>query len=241
MIIPKPSDAIHLAWLYRLLSAISDNTFLVSQLRFKGGASAAMRGILDRFSIDLDFDLIDLSEIKAVRQNLEQIFRKLNLQIKDQSQKVPQYFLKYENKESKRNNLKLDITCLPIKNNDYEPVHYHEIDRIIYSQTTATMFANKLVTVIDRFNKHHSIAGRDIFDVHTYFIKGYAYKPEIIEERTGNSAQAFIKILIDFIKKHLTQTIIDQDLNALLPATHFQQIRKILKQEVLLFLTKIQN
>ncbi len=58
MILPDRKDAIHRAWLFRTLSAIYDDVFLTNVLYFKGGTSAAMRGLLDRFSVDLDFDFV---------------------------------------------------------------------------------------------------------------------------------------------------------------------------------------
>jgi len=235
MILPKQSDAVHKAWLYRLLSEIADDSFLTANLRFKGGTCASMRGIIDRFSIDLDFDLIDSSSVSEIRERLEKIFKKLDLEIEDQSKKVPQYFLKYKGVGG-RNSLKVDITFPPPKSNEYEPVRFTEIDRIIYCQTIPSMFANKLVTVIERFEKFRTIAGRDIFDVHTFFMKGFKYKPEIIEERTGKPVLEFLKILINFIEKKVTQTVIDQDLNTLLSPDQFRGIRKILKSEVLMFL-----
>ncbi|MFA4890763.1 MAG: nucleotidyl transferase AbiEii/AbiGii toxin family protein [Candidatus Gracilibacteria bacterium] len=236
MILPKQSDSVHKAWLYRLLSAIADDAFLTANLRFKGGTCASMMGIIDRFSIDLDFDLIDSAVVPEMRVCLEKIFKKLDLKIEDQSKKVPQYFLKYEGAGGGRNTLKLDITFPPPKNNEYEPVRFTEIDRIIHCQTVSSMFANKLVTVIERFEKFGSIAGRDIFDIHTFFMKGFRYKPEIIEERTGKTAPEFLKILSDFIEKKVTQTVIDQDLNTLLPPERFRKIRGVLKNEVLMFL-----
>lgn len=236
MILPKPIDAVHKAWLYRLLSAIADDAFLTANLMFKGGTCASMRGIIDRFSIDLDFDLIDFAIMPELGGHLEKIFKKLDLKIEDQSKKVPQYFLKYESMTGGRNTLKLDITFPPPKNNEYEPVRFTEIDRIINCQTVSTMFANKLVTVMERFEKFGSIAGRDIFDIHIFFMKGFRYKPEIIEERTGKTFLEFIRILSDFIEKKVTQTVIDQDLNILLPTERFRKIRGVLKREVLMFL-----
>jgi len=236
MMLPKPTDAIHKAWLYRLLAAVSDDSFLTANLRFKGGTCAAMRGIIDRFSIDLDFDLTEKDAALEARKRLEDIFAKLGLEIKDQSKTVPQYFLKYENKSGHRNTLKLDITFPPPANNDYEPVRFTEIDRVIYCHTIPTMFANKLVAIMERFEKFGTIAGRDIFDIHTFFIKGYHYKPEIIEERTGKKASVFIRSLREFVDKKVTQTVIDQDLNTLLPPERFNKIRGVLKREVVMFL-----
>ena len=237
MILPKSEDAIHKAWLYRLLSAIYDNPALANTLYFKGGTCAAMLGYLDRFSIDLDFDFAtNKKDVKTVKQNLENIFKKIGLEIKDQSKLVPQYFLKYDAPKNKRNTIKIDITMPPPKSNIYEAREFSEIDRIIPCQTIETMFANKLVAVIDRFEKNHSIAGRDIFDIHHFFLQGFRYHKLVILERREQALPDFFGELIAFIKKRITDTVLSQDLNALLSPAAFQRMRKTLKSETLMFL-----
>jgi len=237
MLIPSPKDAVHKAWLYRLLSEIYDNPFLANVLYFKGGACAAMLGLLDRFSVDLDFDFVGKpNEISETEKNLEKIFKKLELKIKGKSRKVPQYFLGYPAEEKERNTIKIDITFPPPKANAYEPKEFTDIDRIINCQTVETMFANKLVALINRWEKNKSIAGRDLYDIHHFFLRGFRYNEKVIKERRGIAVLEFFKELSDFTEKHITETIINQDLNALLSPTKFQKIRKILKRETLMFL-----
>jgi len=108
-------------------------------------------------------------------------------------------------------------------------------------QTIETMFANKLVAVTDRYTQHKTIAGRDIYDIHHFFVQGYAYRAEVILERTGLEPKAFFGKLVDFIKGHVTQTIINEDLNSLLPYRQFQQVRKILVPETLALLAREMN
>ena len=43
--------------------------------------------------------------------------------------------------------------------------------------------------------------------------------------------------LVEFVKKEITETIISQDINTLLPYKKFKTVRKILKQEVIMFLS----
>lgn len=238
MQIPDASYTIHKAWLFRLLREIAEDVFLVKNLRFKGGTYASMRGLIDRFSVDLDFNLLDPKKNKETRLHLETLFKKLDMKIKEKSQKVPQYFLKYPSEIKGRNTIKVDVTFPAPKNNDYEPVRFVEIDKILYCETVPTMFANKLVAFWERYQKNNTLAGRDLFDIHTFFIKGFLYKNAIIQERTGLSGPTFLKMLKKFIEKKVTQTVIDQDLNMLLAPKQFQAIRKILKQEVVMFLSK---
>ena len=70
----------------------------------------------------------------------------------------------------------------------------------------------------------------------TFFLQGFCYSPEVIEERRKTTVEKFLKQLVDFVEKHVTETIIDQDLNTLLEFGQFQKIRKILKRETLMFL-----
>ena len=75
MILPNKSDAIHKAWLYRVLGEIADSGYLSDVLYFKGGTCASMLGWLDRFSVDLDFDLLDGTRADHVRTRLEEIIK----------------------------------------------------------------------------------------------------------------------------------------------------------------------
>lgn len=237
MILPNPKYVVHKAWLYRLLSTIYDNQTLATMLYFKGGTCAAMLGFLDRFSIDLDFDFIGSStDFKTAEKELELIFKKIGLEIKNKSKLTLQYFLKYPTSLGQRNTIKIDTTFPPPKANIYEPCQLRDIDRIAVCQTRETMFANKLVALIERWEKNNAIAGRDLYDIHHFFLQGFTYNKEVIAERRGQDVLPFLRQLIVFIKKNITETIINQDLNALLQPTKFQQIRKILKQETLMFL-----
>lgn len=237
MITLNSKDAIHKAWLYRVLIAIVDNTNL-HDLYFKGGTCAAMAGFLDRFSVDLDFDYTgNQKDLVKVRHELEKIFNDLGLEIKDTSAKVPQFFLKYPTKNiTDRNTLKIDITFPPPKANVYEPIKLIDINRVVVCQNISTMFANKLVAIIDRFERNGSIAGRDIYDIHHFFLNGYNYNKDVINERTELSLIDFFEKLSDFIKKHITEIILNQDLNLLIPYEKFNKLRKELKRETLLFL-----
>lgn len=238
MILPRPEDAMHKAWLYRLLSHLYDNPPIARALYFKGGTCAAMLGWLDRFSVDLDFDYAgNEGEMGAIRKAMEHIFKTLDLTIKDSSVRSPQYFLNYTAKHGgKRSTLKIDTTFPHPRANIYERLRFHEIDRIITCQTQETMFANKLVAILDRYKKTRSIAGRDIYDIHYFFYNGARYHAPVINERTGKGVGEFLRELIAFVKKYVTETIIAQDLNTLLPYERFVQIRKTLKQETLIFL-----
>lgn len=236
MITVRPSDATHKAYLLRVLTEIVDNSLLSFFLFFKGGTCASMMGILDRFSVDLDFDQKDGSNEKELRKEFHKIFDKLGFKLQQESQKTLEFFLKYSNSPNERNTIKIDALNFKVKSNIYKPVFLPEINRTVNCQTEETIFANKLVAVKDRYNRNKSIAGRDIYDIHYFFLKKLKYNKEVIEERMDMDACVYLKDLYKFIDENVTQTLIDQDLNTLLPLESYKKIRKTLKTEALMFL-----
>ena len=236
MISIKKEDILHKFQLLKLLTAIVDDPQISQRLYFKGGTCAAMAGFLDRFSIDLDFDLRKSVNKSKLKTGLEKIFKDQSFTIANKKDQTLFYLLKYKAPPNRRNTLRLSVFEDIIKANDYKPIFLPEIGRLVNCQTIETMFANKLVAPIDRYQKHEKIAGRDIYDIHYFFSQGYKFKDEIIKERTGVGAKDYIKILIEFIEDKITQKILTEDLSTLLPYPKFQKVRKTLKDEVVLFL-----
>ena len=236
MLYLRPEDTIHKSYLNRLLIEISDNPKLSQALAFKGGTCASMLGFLDRFSVDLDFDLLQKTDEAIIRSKLRSIIDHLGLEVKREFDDVLMFQVQYPSIPNKRNSIKISINTLKIKANQYKVQYFPEIDRLVNAQTLETMFANKLVAVTDRYNTHHTIAGRDIYDIHHFFVNGYSYLGSVIEERTGDSPKHYFENLVEFIKQKVTQTMINEDLNTLLPDRQFQAIRKILIPETLSFL-----
>ncbi|PIS23339.1 hypothetical protein COT49_00635 [candidate division WWE3 bacterium CG08_land_8_20_14_0_20_40_13] len=234
----RPEDTIHKSYLNRLLIEIVDNPILSSNLAFKGGTCAQMLRFLDRFSVDLDFDVITMTDESKLRNEFRNIFNHLGLTMIKESTPALFFQLKYASETGKRSAIKTSASIIKIKTNEYKIQYLSEIDRLANCQTIEAMFANKLVAIIDRYKLHKSIAGRDIYDTHHFFIQGYSYKDEVILERTGQEPKAYLKYLIEFIKDKVTQTIVNEDLNSLLPADKFQQIRKVLIPETLSFLAR---
>jgi predicted nucleotidyltransferase component of viral defense system len=237
----RPEDILHKSYLNRLLMEIIDRPMLAHNLAFKGGTCASMLGYLDRFSVDLDFDILKNADEIALRDEFHQVFDYLGFKITGEFDKVLFFQLRYPNDPGKRNILKVSGSNLAVKSNQYKVQYFPEIDRLMNSQTIETMFANKLVAVTDRYELHQTIAGRDIYDIHNFFIHGYSYHAAVIKERTGLEPKEYFGKLIDFIKEHVNQTIINEDLNTLLPNHRFQQIRKILLPETLALLMREQK
>ncbi len=221
----------HKAWLYRILERVADDPFLPLVLCFKGGTCAGMFGWLDRFSVDYAGDK---KNIIATRAALEDIFAALSLSVKDSSKKGIQYFLRYP--AEGRNTIKIDTSFPLLAANTYAPQRLPEIDRILSCQTLETMFAHKLLALIGRSQARGSIAGRDLYDAHFFFMRGYRYSADVIREGSGMKVKDFFTKLYAFVDQEITDRILSEDLNYLLPVSKFQLIRKVLKREFLTLL-----
>ena len=228
--------AYHKAQLYRLLIRLLDDPEIASNIFFKGGTCSTMLGFLDRFSVDLDFDLKKRSNKNKLRKRLYKVFNDLNLKIKDESKNALQFFLLYQAPEGQRNTIKLDILDNPFETIDYHPQYLKDIDRMAICQTKESIIANKLVAITDRYKKRKTIAGRDVYDIHFFLSHGFNYKKEIIKERTNKSVLLYLQELKMFIRTKITQKIINQDLNFLLSYKQFNSIRKTLKIETLMLI-----
>jgi predicted nucleotidyltransferase component of viral defense system len=237
----RPEETLHKSYLNRLLIEIVDQPLLAQTLAFKGGSCAAMLGYLDRFSVDLDFDVLkDINKV-VLRKLFHQVFTHLGLNVSPEFENDLIFQLRYPSSPRKRSSIKVSANDIKIEANQYRVQYFPEIDRLINSQTIETMFANKLVSVIDKYSQRSTISGRDIYDIHHFFTQGYRYHQAIIQERTGKNPREYFGRLIDFINEHVTETIIYQDLNSLLSLQQFQQVRKILIPETLSMLARERN
>ena len=228
-------QSFHFSQIIRLLTQIIDDDFLSSHAYFKGGTCASMLDLLDRFSVDLDFDLKRGTDKSKMDKSLRAIFDILSLKAKKESRQGLFYALKYPSVFPRRS-LKLSITDEVFKANKYEKLYLPEIDRYANCQTAETMFSNKLAAFTDRYRKYHTIAGRDLYDIHHFFTKNLAYSADLIKERTGMETRDYFKYLNRFISDKISNRIITGDLNYLLPKEKIEALGKTLKTETLFFL-----
>jgi len=137
---------------------------------------------LDRFSTDLDFDLLE--NIDWVDEFIENILKKY-WTIK----KWNKLILSYGDIDM---NIKIDINRNIWKSNKYEIINFYWTD--IRIQDKSTIFANKLVALLERNTN------RDIYDVYFFFQNMFDVNEDIILERTWDN----FKSLLILIEKKLS-------------------------------------
>ena len=224
MLVPRRADMRHKSNMFKLLSAILKDKTLSSKLYFKGGTCAALRGVLPRFSVDLDFDLLEKSLIPTLRPRIIKLTQNLGFTLKEQSQHALQFFLKYEAHDQERNTLKLGISDLVSPKNEYELVNLEELNLVCQTQTIPTMVANKLVAALGRLERNGHVSGRDFYDIREFLLAGLPINKSVVEERTGQKYLEYLDNILKYVKKNLTLDQLYRDLNPLLPPKNFKHV-----------------
>lgn len=171
---------IHRQKMYNILIEIF--TWNLSKfLAFKWWTACYFLHWLDRFSTDLDFDLI--LEYKNIDKEIINILKKYW----DVKQWKYSLKLSYEYDDM---NIKIDINRNIWKNNEYEIVNFYWTD--IKVQNKSTIFANKLVALVER------VANRDIYDVYFFLQNNFEINEKVIFERTGKYKK---ELFVEIIKK----------------------------------------
>lgn len=201
------NTSIHRNLLLQILKDIYGDPEIAPLLGFKGGTAAYLFYDLSRFSVDLDFDIIDTTkkepaplaaEVSPSRvENL--VFKKIeNIlknygKIKDKAIKRFSLFflLSYEDKA---HNIKIEINRRSFGSN-YELKSYLGVSMLV--MVKEDMFAHKLVAMLERIGK----TNRDIFDVWFFLKNNWPINEKIILDRTGMMTESFLKKCIKSLEK----------------------------------------
>jgi predicted nucleotidyltransferase component of viral defense system len=182
----------------KILKDIYTDITISSLLGFKGGTCAYFFYKLPRFSIDLDFDLLIVSDENQslVLEKIVAILSKYG-EIKDQYIKRFTVFalLSYGDDD---HNIKIEINVRKLVENikdHYEMKGYLGISMFIAKKDY--LFASKLSALTLR----NETAMRDIFDIHYFAKSNWDINAEVIKERTGKTIKEYLADCITFIEK----------------------------------------
>lgn len=185
--------------LIRIIKDIYTDGALGPVLGFKGGTAAHLLYSLPRFSVDLDFDLLDPKKEDCVFEKIEKIISKYG-RVKESHKKHHTLFfvLSYAEKE---NNIKVEIRRKNLGSR-YEVKNHLGIP--VKVMVRPDMFANKIVAMSERLEK----TNRDIFDIWFFLENDWPINTEIIEKRTGLSPADFIKKCIKRLEAKSNRSIL---------------------------------
>ncbi|MDD3739675.1 MAG: nucleotidyl transferase AbiEii/AbiGii toxin family protein [Bacteroidales bacterium] len=181
----------HKYYLVRILKDVYSDRLLSSTLGFKGGTAQMLFYNLPRFSVDLDFNLIDAEKSGEVFKKVREILLKYG-KIKDEASKYYGLLLVLNYGEEERN-LKVEISNREYPDR-YQIQNYLGIP--IRVMVPEDMFAHKLCALTDR----KSIANRDIFDIYYFLNQSISINKEIVVLRTKMEFEIYLDYCIETIK-----------------------------------------
>jgi predicted nucleotidyltransferase component of viral defense system len=207
--------------LKNILRDIYTNSSLQARLAFKGGTCLYLFYGLDRFSVDLDFNVI----AKDFDDKLITDILNSYLQLTDQFQKHFTW-LWFGSYEKRMQGVKVEIS-----KRDFPDTY---VNKNFYGITVPTlspecMFAHKLCAITDR----KKMQNRDLYDAHFMFIKDFPINEEIIKIRTGKTLKEYFLYLIDFIEKNVNKNTILEGLGELLSDSQKDRVKETLLRDIL--------
>jgi len=190
----------HKTILFQILKDIYSDTTTAPFLGFKGGTAALMFQGLDRFSVDLDFDLLKDSKEDEVFEKIKEIVKKYGT-LKEAHKKRFNLFclLSYEDKA---HNIKVEINRRQF-GSKYEMKTYLGVSMLV--MVKEDMFAHKLMAMYERIGK----TSRDIYDVWFFLSNRFPINKEIIEKRSGLTFNQLLKKCIQKLEKMSNRRILD--------------------------------
>lgn len=181
----------HKFFLVQILKNIYSDIELANWLGFKGGSALMFFYDLPRFSVDLDFNLINTEKVDRVYEKVRNILLKYGT-ITDEAKKfyVPILVLDYGVGERK---LKVEISVRRFED-QYEIKNLLGINMKVLIQPD--MFAHKLCTLLDR----NAITNRDIFDCWFFMQKQTPVNKNIVESRMKMTYSDYLQKCIDTLE-----------------------------------------
>jgi predicted nucleotidyltransferase component of viral defense system len=219
---------IHKNILFQILKDIYTETAIAPLLGFKGGTAAFMFHGLDRFSVDLDFDLLDDAQSERVFEYIEKIAGHYGTIKESRRKRFSLLFvLSYDDKSA---NIKIEVNRR-VFGSRYELKTYLGVAMQVMIRED--MFAHKLMAMHERITK----TSRDVYDVWFFLKHHWPINKEIVEKRASIPYPEVLKKCLAQIEKMTDRNLL-RGLGELLTDRQKDWARTKLKADVL-FLLKL--
>ena len=218
----------HRTLLIQILKEIYSDSSLGPILGFKGGTAAYLFYELGRFSVDLDFDLLDEKKEDFILEKIEKILINFGTIKEKYNKRHTIFFVISYSKEA--HNIKVEINKRSF-GSSYEVRNYLGISMLVMKKED--MFAHKLAALLDR----KKIANRDIFDIWFFLKNNWDVNEGIIEKRTGLKLNEYLKECISLLEKESDRYIL-QGIGELLDEKTKVWAKQKLKKDII-FLLKL--
>jgi predicted nucleotidyltransferase component of viral defense system len=216
----------HKIFLVKILKEIYSDPTLRNILGFKGGTAAYLFYELPRFSVDLDFDLLEGKKKDFVFTRLKEILPKVETLIESTKKRYTLFYLmSYEKGEIK---IKIEISKRQCKNS-FIVKSYLGIPILLMAKRD--MAASKLAALLTR----KKFAARDLFDLWFFLKNNWEIDEETVKEKTGLTLKTAILKAIERIKKIKKNQLL-QGLGGLLDEKQKPWVKENLQREALFYL-----
>ncbi|EKD78041.1 MAG: hypothetical protein ACD_42C00069G0004 [uncultured bacterium] len=191
--------SMHKNLLLQILKDIYSDISLGPLLGFKGETAAFLFYHLGRFSVDLDFDLLDEASAHIVFEKIKIILNQYG-DIKEFYDKRYTLFFLLSYRRGLQN-IKVEISKRQF-GSQYHVENYLGIPMLIMNQED--VFANKLVALIERQGK----TNRDIYDVWFFLKNNFPMNKIIVEQQTKTTYQKAVSLCIAILEKKTDRGIL---------------------------------
>lgn len=175
-----------------ILRAVYSDPLLRSNLGFKGGTAAMLFYQLPRFSVDLDFDLLDPEKKEEVFRKLGEILPRFGTVVESSDKHYTLFFL-LSYKKGERG-LKVEISKRTIIRSAYTPRNFLGISMLVMREED--MAASKLAALLTR----KRFATRDIFDMWFFLKENWQINEEYLKAKTDISLEQALKKAQSLVK-----------------------------------------
>ena len=191
---------VHKNVLFQILKDVYTDTAIAPFLGFKGGTAAFMFFGLTRFSVDLDFDLLDATKEDIVFDRIERILKPYGV-IKQASRKRFSIFflLSYE---ERAHNIKVEINRRSFGSR-YELKTYLGVSMQVMIRQD--MFAHKLMAMFERVGK----TSRDVYDVWFFLQHNWPINKAIVEQRAKMPYKELLDKCVNALEKMNNKMILE--------------------------------
>lgn len=184
----------------QILKEIYSDSTLNSILGFKRGTALMFFYDLPRFSVDLDFNLLDRGKQEICYEKLRKIVLKYG-KIEDEAIKFYGILLVLDYGVGERK-LKIEVSNR-VNDNHYEIKNLLGIN--VLTMVEEDMFANKLCALLDR----NDLTNRDIFDCWFFMNKKTVINEAIVKERMGKSVPDYLGDCIKAVEPLQGKSLLD--------------------------------
>ncbi|OGT32971.1 MAG: hypothetical protein A3C44_06460 [Gammaproteobacteria bacterium RIFCSPHIGHO2_02_FULL_39_13] len=218
--------SLHRNILLQILKDIYSDISLGTKLGFKGGTAAYLCYGLGRFSVDLDFDLLDENAAADIFEKIKKIIKNYGTIKESYDKRYTLFFLLSYQHEL--HNIKIEISKRKLGSR-YHGENYLGVPLLVMNKDD--IFANKLVALIEREGK----TNRDIYDAWFFLKNQWPINKTIVENRTNNTYKHAVLKCIALIEKKSDRGVLS-GIGELLDEKQKQWVKQHLKKETIFLL-----